>query len=455
METQHIHDHSRPINKKLQTQVQYVQLRTGYVSDQGQMVVPRTTFRMKTAIEPDFEVAAEAQLFGYGAIEAGQQFRGYLEIDEQEHEDSDELSKLSLLIIQALSDRPRVGRSRSSQYGSIDCVCVEEKCDKTQIKPNDDTLVALCVSDLALRDEWGTPTLVPTSQQFGLPDHYEVDYQRSFLRFKRYSPYNAKRRSPDQERQVILQGSVIAFSSNSNDNNNNVSLSQSIGVGDYQYAGLGSVLFNPNILDLPAGSAKDTPARDSEIDPAGSVAENTSTSIYSTLTDVSNALCDKDAASVEHDALVTWLHTQVEESEHQKAAQAEAERMLGELRTLYQAAQSYNTVLEHSWIGPTRSQWNRAHSAAKHQPPEELSLRVKELIGMDAHSGVVTDPDWSVETGLSGHKATFGQWLLEQVNTQTSGKHSEPIALLCRFTLDLLKELEAPGEKADGSESHA
>jgi len=53
---------------------QLKQLRRGYITANGSLVVPETTFRMKTAIDPGTATASEAQLFGYAALQAGQRF---------------------------------------------------------------------------------------------------------------------------------------------------------------------------------------------------------------------------------------------------------------------------------------------------------------------------------------------------------------------------------------------
>jgi hypothetical protein len=110
----------------------------------------------------------------------------------------------------------------------------------------------LCISDLAMIDEaTGAPRLRPCARDFNLPVGWVLDDGLSFLRFRRYSPFNGWRRRPDLERQVIEAGSVLTFTAA--DGAEKVDLSRlrdqaAAGVGQYQVAGLGAVLVEPAVL---------------------------------------------------------------------------------------------------------------------------------------------------------------------------------------------------------------
>jgi len=94
--------------------VQYVQLRSGYLTGNLEILKPDQTLRMKTAIDPDTARAATSQLFGYQALQAGQRFSAILAAD-------DDVLELAELAAEAMRGTLLLGRSRSAQYGKAVC----------------------------------------------------------------------------------------------------------------------------------------------------------------------------------------------------------------------------------------------------------------------------------------------------------------------------------------------
>jgi CRISPR-associated protein Csx10 len=184
--------------------VQPRQLRAGYVSEQGEVVKPNRMLRMKTAIDPDQGRAANAQLFGYEAIVAGTRFQAKLTADDTI--DPSLLEKLRT----SLCGQIRLGRSRSAQYGGVQALTNSWREETPTNKPQSNLILWL-QSDLALVNEAGSPTLVPEAQLLGLTSGARYQADRSFVRYRRYTPYNQARRSHDVERQVISQGSVLCY----------------------------------------------------------------------------------------------------------------------------------------------------------------------------------------------------------------------------------------------------
>jgi len=187
--------------------------RKGRVTSAGHLFDLPSAYQMKTAVSrEDLGSAAEGQLFGYDALRAGSRFRARLSWDEGQE---DAAGKILALL---LSGEVRLGRSRSAQYGEVRISRTTAPAGLKTLEafpdPDDPSKSKLLISiyvlsDLALFNE-GTPTFHPLPKDFGLTD-CEFVPERSFVRVRRYSPWNAYRNSRDTERQVIRRGSVLTF----------------------------------------------------------------------------------------------------------------------------------------------------------------------------------------------------------------------------------------------------
>lgn len=146
----------------------------------------------RTAINPDQLVAAAGQLFGFQALAAGQKFIAILD-GEFAKEAAENLKGDCIL-----------GRSRNAEYGraSIKRIDTPKLPDWGQ----DRAKYLWCLSDFAAHDEFYQPTERP-NDFLGC----EIDWSKSFVRHRRYSPYNAKWQTRQPERLVIARGSVIVL----------------------------------------------------------------------------------------------------------------------------------------------------------------------------------------------------------------------------------------------------
>ncbi len=209
---------------------QPVQMREGWLDPASGpvAVIPRTQ-TLKTGVDSDlgkYETARETALFRYEAIARGTRFVSRLEIKD---------SALGEHVRAAFDGKIiRLGRSKSTEFGRARC-SLRPVAGSAEPKVTS-TAILLAESDLALVDERGFPTLEPTGAHFNLTD-WKLDRQHSYLRFRRYSLWNAKRGGPDIERQVICKGSVIVFTTE----NATGEASPKLRVGLGQAEGLGRV----------------------------------------------------------------------------------------------------------------------------------------------------------------------------------------------------------------------
>lgn len=221
---------------------QPVQLRNFYLTESGHKVTPFKEQTLKTAIDVKQNRAAESQLFGYEALSKGQIFRFAIQADEQVSED------LWKKLIISLEGVAHLGRSRSAQFGrvSIQSVTKAKYIQQQQIQSQDLTL--WLISDVYLQKD-GQNCLIPDPEAIGLPLGTKLKVEKSFIRSRRYSIYNAYRKHYDKERQVLSRGSVLRYEL-PDDFKDFKSLAQSLaqGIGLYTESGLGQVLINPHCL---------------------------------------------------------------------------------------------------------------------------------------------------------------------------------------------------------------
>jgi len=209
---------------------QPVQVREGWLdTSAGRIVTVHRTQTLKTAIEEDpgkYETAKEKALFGYEAIEKGARFIARIELKDQ--------SLLGAVCETFDGSIIRLGRSKGTEFGRVRCTLKTADGAHGGAGAND-TLVLLAESDIMLLDGNGFPKLEPSAEDCGLGG-WELRRSRSYLRFRRYSPWNAKRGGPDIERQVISKGSVFVFT-----NENGATATPKLRVGLGQTEGLGRV----------------------------------------------------------------------------------------------------------------------------------------------------------------------------------------------------------------------
>jgi hypothetical protein len=146
-----------------------------------------------------------------------------------------------------LPGKARLGRSRSAEFGAVQITSVDDAAMPVVGQPEDPlTLTLWLLSDLQLLNR-GQPALQPLAELLGLPAGSEWLSKASFLRGRRYSPWNAWRRHHECERQVISRGSVLRYRLPAPlDSQALANLNQ--GVGLHIEAGLGRVWVNPPLL---------------------------------------------------------------------------------------------------------------------------------------------------------------------------------------------------------------
>ncbi len=138
-----------------------------------------------------------------------------------------------------------LGRSRSAEYGRVRI----EKADRAETvqhgASDGKTLALWLLSDLALADRHGRPTLDPDPETLDLDGR--IDWGHTFLRTRRYAPWNAYRHGYDRERLLLCAGGVISFTLNTPPGAHTLARLEA-GIGLFREAGLGRVWIEPPLL---------------------------------------------------------------------------------------------------------------------------------------------------------------------------------------------------------------
>jgi hypothetical protein len=220
--------------------LQYRDIRTGFVTRSGERVETRRRGTLRTAVDESGR-ARDGLLFGLTGLSAGQRLLARI--------DADDPALLESVRLHLCGREIRIGRSRAAEYGLAAIRERDPWSEPRASSASTQQLLLWCVSDLALRcPESGQPTLSPCAKHLGLPGSWSMVPSQSFLRTRRYSPFNGYRGRPDLERQVIAAGSVLVFRGSEPVSISAVEDQLRAGVGDYLQDGLGQVLVEPALL---------------------------------------------------------------------------------------------------------------------------------------------------------------------------------------------------------------
>lgn len=322
------------------------QMRDGYVFADGRHLEPGRGLRMKTAIDPKTGHAAEGQLFGYESLSRGQTFIAWVEADPPAKGLMDE-------IVAALQGEALLGRSRSAEYGRVRIETLTGVAEPDHGAVTGNTLTLWLLSDLALAGPDGRPTLEPSAAALGLREG-RILWDKTFLRSRRYSPWNAHRHGYDRERLLLTAGGVITLELPRAPTPEELNQLKA-GVGLYREAGLGRLWVEPPLL------AKETV----------------------TLTKFkADAL---PPAEVTDDPLLGWLGEQA--TDWRTPLDVRAKELAEKVEQVLEAARRRHGIRRGEDFGPSRSQWGRVLEAGRTKSGmplfEELFLRDSAVIKDD------------------------------------------------------------------------
>jgi CRISPR-associated protein Csx10 len=313
-------------------EAQAKQLRTGFLTSGFEKLDVDLGLQLKTAINSETGRAATAQLFGYQSIRAGQIFGAEISVAPSQE-------AVWPMIENILLSGPVLGRSRSAEFGRVRIRIEDSATESAMSKAADSVLLAL--SDWLLINSNGQPETRLTPALLGLASGC-IDWTRSFVRTRSYSPYNAKRRAYDAERQVIQQGSVVVINGLADVDQARLMELGRQGIGLFREQGLGMVGVNLPLLQasMPGIAPSEFNSRDVKPVVAQSV-------------------------SAPDTPLVKWLKARSKGLVQADSPAKKSEDLSTRLLTIYQAMRVYANVPPKTPCGPGKTQWGRISELGK------------------------------------------------------------------------------------------
>lgn len=358
-------------------------LRGGYVDATGRLLKPRTRLRLKTAINPDTQLHEDGQLFGYQSLTAGQSFAGRVDIEDGVPND------LLERIRETLEGNQFIGRSRSAEYGQVRITTDDTPrvIEPTSSQWDKDRCTIWLLSDLALVDAYGKPTLAPRPDHLGLNSGV-IDWHRSFIRTRSYTSFNRYRRSHDMQRDVLMAGSVLTLRLSQGPPENWPEHS----LGCNRESGLGDFCLNPALLA-------------------------TSELAFEPIAQPATAACVATPVA-NPPPLVLWLRRR---SASESPALREAQKLRLTLVHLYTKCRNRNGLGPDQTAGPSPSQWSSVRTAAQHATGDALIRALfRDTHAVCKPTGKGWQDDFLAVEQNSG-KTTFHEWLKQAV-----GKPPDP-----------------------------
>lgn len=229
--------------QQLQATKQPKQIRSGYfVPGEKHARFPEQTlsksFAMKSAYDSEQRKADEGKLFGFTSLNAGTEWTFAVEFEEEIR------PELREKIVRSLVGSQSIGCSRSAQFGAVSIeLLADNPLQLSSFVPQDGRYYLYAASPLAFTNENGLPALLPPLSDLGFQQG-AYDLERTQLLYHAYCPWNAKRKSRDATRLVIMPGSVIVVTSDTPPDRERLQR----GVGAFLAEGLGKVLLNPDFI---------------------------------------------------------------------------------------------------------------------------------------------------------------------------------------------------------------
>ena len=379
--------------------VQYRQLRTGYVNATGLMSECEKSYQLKTAINYHSGTAKDSQLFGYEAIESDQWFCGQLTWDNDVEAEAKHVIDAVLEVL----DQPnlRIGRSRGAEFGRVKIAQIALPAQQAVASKS---VTVYCVSDLALKSKsTGQPVLTLDAEQLGLSEtQVRLRPADTFVRTRRYSTYNGARGAYDQERLVIAKGSVFSFDilANSDDVLKQLQSLTEQGLGLWKESGLGQISLSvraPESLDVtgnqpfPVAEPVDTP-------------------------------------------LIHWLAKKAGVTSSQDSAYKIALKAIQDIEDQYKTGRLLSAIPAHQEWGPNGRAWAKVLDVTKSVSDQQAVMAKlfegsNALIQTNVSQTKAGDPWQSEIVDGDGHYITMALWFKNYVSNNLSNR-SEPLYLI-------------------------
>ena len=218
-------------NKLREEQKQLKQIRTGFINEDLAFKTPSYNYSQKSKYSKKYRRSEDEGMYGYSALSCGTTWIFKIDFKDEKYIKSVE---------DKLLGKKRVGKSKSSQYGQVKISKINNLKNLKSFTPKDNLTYIYANSRIALFEEDGTFTAIPTIKNLGL-EGGEIVWDKTFIKTSTYTLYNYTRQTKEYTRVCIDKGSVITIK------NAKGNLSKKIGA--FISEGFGNVLINPSFLE--------------------------------------------------------------------------------------------------------------------------------------------------------------------------------------------------------------
>ncbi|WP_418179162.1 hypothetical protein ACNSOO_10200 [Aliarcobacter lanthieri] len=217
---------------------QYKQVRSGYITKNLEYINLDYNYSQKAAYDKKSRKSKDSSMYGYNAIKSGTTWKFSIKVSDKIDEETRNQ------ICENIVGEKYLGKSKTSQYGKVSIEKLENFKEENIENLNESEITYVYInSSLALLSTNGMPTFEPTIENLGLTNA-TINWEKTQIRTKKFTPYNFKRQTNDYTRLVIEKGSIIALENASNED---IAILKS-GIGGYLSEGYGEVLINPSFL---------------------------------------------------------------------------------------------------------------------------------------------------------------------------------------------------------------
>ena len=209
----------------------------------------------------------DGMLYGYESLNEGQRFAGRLNAATPE--------LMAVVWANLQGQVVHLGRAKAAEFGAVHVRLSAEKASQTSgPQAGAKALVVRLDSDACLLDAAAQPRLQLQPADLALPVDWKVDWERTFVRSRRWRPFHGARKRPAMERQVLVGGSVAAFEGPALTAVQAAAVQSELlaGIGLFRTEGLGRVAIH--VAGQAHQTLKSPPAQPSEHDCASILAKD-------------------------------------------------------------------------------------------------------------------------------------------------------------------------------------
>jgi hypothetical protein len=245
---------------------QWAQNRSAFLPIENSNFSVAKSYGLRTSMKAGLPL--DGMLYGYESLNEGQRFAGRLNAATPE--------LMAVLWVHLQGQVVHLGRAKAAEFGAVHVRLSAEKASQTSgPSAGAKSFVVRLDSDACLLDgDTAQPRLQLQPADLALPDDWKVDWERTFVRSRRWRPFHGARKRPAMERQVLVGGSIATFEGPPLTAVQAAAVQSALldGIGLFRTEGLGRVAVH--VANRPVQSLKEVPGRPSAEDSARILAKD-------------------------------------------------------------------------------------------------------------------------------------------------------------------------------------